>query len=144
MPEGTPMIILGDTKLLLLWTFVMKYFSISPVASKSAITPSFMGLIGTMLAGVLPSILFASAPTATGFLSSLLITTTEGSLHTIPFPLTNTRVFAVPRSIARSFENNPRNLWKNIIPPILSEVLLSQQFLQSHHQIASRPCSPTK
>src|SRR3990167_3183691 len=35
--------------------------------------------------------------------------TTEGSHSTIPRPLTNTRLVAVPRSMARSLEKRPRN-----------------------------------
>jgi hypothetical protein len=58
------------------------------VASKSAITPSFIGLMAAMFEGVLPSIFFASAPTATVFLLSFLMTTTDGSSQTIPFPFT--------------------------------------------------------
>lgn len=33
----------------------------------------------------------------------------DGSFVTIPFPFRYTRVFAVPRSIARSFDMNPNN-----------------------------------
>src|SRR5947209_12222569 len=74
------------------------------VTLKSAITPSFMGLMATMLPGVLPSISFASLPTASTSPVVLLIATIEGSLTTMPFPLAYTRVLAVPRSIARSEE----------------------------------------
>ena len=49
--------------------------------------------------GVLPIISLASLPTAKGLLVLLFIATTEGSLKTIPFPLTKTKVFAVPKSI---------------------------------------------
>src|SRR2546428_13798876 len=41
----------------------------------------------------------------------------EGSLRTIPSPRTNTRVFAVPRSIARSSENCSAHRLKNITLP---------------------------
>src|SRR5437660_12840299 len=41
----------------------------------------------------------------------------EGSLRTIPSPRTNTRVFAVPRSIARSSENCSAQRLKNITLP---------------------------
>src|SRR2546426_4638346 len=82
----------------------MKYFSISSVLSKSAITPSFIGLIATMSPGVRPSMSLASRPTAYTFLVFLSIATIEGSLTTIPRPLAKTRVFAVPRSMARSLE----------------------------------------
>src|SRR5207245_7766635 len=41
----------------------------------------------------------------------------EGSLRTIPSPRTNTSVFAVPRSIARSSENCSAHRLKNITLP---------------------------
>jgi hypothetical protein len=75
------------------------------VTLKSAITPSFIGLIATTLPGVRPSISFASRPTATTSEVFLLIATIEGSLTTIPLPRANTSVLAVPRSMARSEEN---------------------------------------
>src|ERR1039458_2674086 len=75
------------------------------VTLKSAMTPSFIGLIATMLPGVRPSISLASLPTASTSPVFLLIATMEGSLTTIPFPLAKTKVLAVPRSIARSEEN---------------------------------------
>ena len=74
-------------------------------------TPSLSGLIASMVPGVLPSIAFASAPTATtvfvGLPFSLRSATTEGSLRTTPLPLAYTSVLAVPRSIERSFEKYP-------------------------------------
>src|SRR5437762_11558749 len=75
------------------------------VTLKSAITPSFIGRMATMLPGVRPSISLASLPTASTSPLFLLIATIEGSLTTIPFPFAKTRVLAVPRSIARSDEN---------------------------------------
>src|SRR5687767_15961084 len=69
-------------------------------------TPSFMGLIATMLPGVRPSISLASRPTASTRPFNLLIATMDGSFTTIPFPRAYTQVLAVPRSIARSLENN--------------------------------------
>ena len=72
---------------------------------KSAITPSFIGLIATTLPGVRPSMSFASRPTATTSPLFLLIATIEGSFTTIPLPRANTSVFAVPKSMARSDEN---------------------------------------
>src|SRR6516162_3104980 len=83
----------------------MKYVSIFSVTLKSAITPSFIGLIATTLPGVRPSMSFASRPTATTSPLILLIATMEGSFTTIPLPCENTNVFAVPKSIARSDEN---------------------------------------
>src|ERR1044072_4036218 len=83
----------------------MKCWSIFSVTSKSAITPSFIGRMAMMLPGVRPSISLASLPTASTLLVTLLIATMEGSLTTMPRPLAYTRVFAVPRSMARSLEN---------------------------------------
>lgn len=70
--------------------------------SKSAMTPSFMGRTATMLPGVRPIIFLASAPTARIPPVLVLIATTDGSLSTIPRPLTYTSVLAVPRSTAMS------------------------------------------
>src|SRR5208283_2774908 len=75
------------------------------VTLKSAITPSFMGLMATMLPGVRPSISLASLPTASTSPVDLLIATMDGSLTTMPLPWAETRVFAVPKSMARSEEN---------------------------------------
>src|SRR5262245_30626731 len=69
-------------------------------------TPSFIGLIATILPGVRPSISLASLPTASTRPLILLIATIEGSLTTIPLPRAYTHVFAVPRSIARSLEKS--------------------------------------
>ncbi len=88
-------------------TFWMKYLSICSVTSKSLITPSLSGRTATMLAGVRPSMRFASVPMASTFLVFLLTATTDGSSMTTPLPRTVTRVFAVPRSIPMSWENNP-------------------------------------
>src|SRR6185369_16154949 len=67
-------------------------------------TPSRIGLIAVMLVGVRPSISFASLPTASICALAVLKATIDGSLSTMPRPRANTHVFAVPRSIARSFE----------------------------------------
>src|SRR5829696_2918092 len=91
-------------------TLRMKSASIFSVTSKSAITPSFNGLIATILPGVRPSIRLAADPTATTLSVLVSMATTEGSERTIPCPLTNTSVFAVPRSIATSRPNNPPNI----------------------------------
>ncbi|MNM88610.1 hypothetical protein D3C81_1008320 [compost metagenome] len=101
--------ILGLVNELLLITFSMNFLIIVCVISKSAITPSFSGLIATIFPGVLPIICLASVPTAKDFFVVLFIATTEGSLKTTPFPLTNTKVLAVPKSIPISFviPNNP-------------------------------------
>src|SRR5215510_5278204 len=76
------------------------------VTLKSAMTPSFIGLIATMLPGVRPSISLASFPTASTRPLILLIATIDGSLTTIPLPRAYTQVLAVPRSIARSLEKS--------------------------------------
>src|SRR4030095_9166004 len=68
-------------------------------------TPSFIGLMATILPGVRPSMSLASLPTASTRPFTLLIATIDGSLTTIPFPRAYTQVLAVPRSIARSLEN---------------------------------------
>src|SRR5579864_9521291 len=69
-------------------------------------TPSFIGLIATMFPGVRPSMSLASLPTASTRPFTLLIATIDGSLTTMPFPRAYTQVLAVPRSMARSLENN--------------------------------------
>src|SRR4029453_1407983 len=71
-------------------------------------TPSFIGLMATMLPGGRPSISFASRPTASTRPLILLIATIEGSLTTMPFPRAYTQVLAVPRSMARSLENSEK------------------------------------
>src|ERR687893_608777 len=73
-------------------------------------TPSLRGLRATMLPGVRPSIRLAADPTATTLSVLLSMATTDGSESTIPCPLTNTSVFAVPRSIATSRPNSPPNI----------------------------------
>src|SRR6266480_6250622 len=77
-------------------------------------TPSFMGLMATMLPGVRPSISLASLPTASTSPVFLLMATIDGSFTTMPLPLAKTSVLAVPRSMARSLENmlnSERRLW---------------------------------
>ena len=90
------------------WTRRTKYLIISSVTSKSLITPSRSGRIAMMLAGVRPTIRFASAPTARTRFVFASIATTDGSLMTIPRSRTWTSVFAVPRSIPMSREKRPR------------------------------------
>src|SRR5215204_504523 len=113
-PLGTQTTTLGpirDRKILR-WGCALriKYASIFSVTSKSAITPSLRGRMATMLPGVRPSIRFAADPTATTLSVLVSIATTEGSESTIPCPLTNTSVFAVPRSIATSRPKSPPNI----------------------------------
>ena len=78
---------------LLSCTFLMNILSICSVMVKSAITPSLIGRMATMLPGVLPSIIFASLPTAWMVFfafgpPSKRIATTEGSSSTMPLPRT--------------------------------------------------------
>src|SRR5215471_14143671 len=79
------------------------------VTLKSAITPSFIGRIVTMLPGVRPSMSFASFPTASTSFVTLVMATIEVSFTTTPLPFAYTSVFAVPRSIARSEEKRLNN-----------------------------------
>ncbi len=61
------------------------------VISKSAITPSLSGRMATIEPGVRPSIFFASEPIASTRREpreSFCTATTEGSLQTMPSPLT--------------------------------------------------------
>src|SRR5262245_8238662 len=73
-------------------------------------TPSFRGWTTRMWGGVRPSIALASLPTAMTERSVSSMATMDGSRRTTPSPRTNTRVFAVPRSIARSRENARKNI----------------------------------
>src|SRR5246127_719821 len=106
----------------------MKYVSIFSVTLKSAMTPSFIGLMATMLPGVRPSISLASLPTASTSLVFLFIATIEGSLTTMPLPRAYTRVLAVPKSMARSLEkmlNSDRRLCERDEPllyPLLDDI----------------------
>ena len=87
MFDGQHINILGLPKKLLPFTFLIKLFNIISVISKSAITPSFIGLIAFTCPGVLPNISLATVPTATGLFVSSSIATTLGSFRTIPWPL---------------------------------------------------------
>ena len=78
------MMMRGRTMVLRLWALRMKWESIFSVISKSAITPSFMGRMATMLPGVRPSISLASLPTASTLPVILLTATMEGSETTMP------------------------------------------------------------
>src|ERR1700712_2089465 len=71
-------------------------------------TPSFMGLIAMMLPGVRPSISLASLPTASTSPVTRFTAMMEGSLTMMPLPWAKTRVFAVPRSMARSLEKSEK------------------------------------
>src|SRR5262245_52176971 len=104
----------------------MKYVNIFSVTSKSAMTPSFIGLIATMLPGVRPSMSLASLPTASTRPLTLLIATIDGSLTTMPFPRAYTQVLAVPRSIARSLEKSENNERRLILPKTFQSELKTQ------------------
>ena len=106
--DGTPMTTRGRSKPLRLCAFLMKWVSIFSAASKSAMTPSFIGLIAVMLPGVRPSISLASVPTASMRPLTLFRATMDGSLTTMPRPRAKTQVLAVPRSMARSWEKRAR------------------------------------
>src|SRR5215208_4669749 len=72
-------------------------------------TPFFSGWLATMWAGVRPIMFLAAEPTATTLSVFVSTATTEGSESTTPRLLTNTNVFAVPKSIATSGVNSRPN-----------------------------------
>ena len=102
--EGMPITMRGLRNWFPVRVFLMKYCSIFSVISKSAITPSFIGRMARIFAGVLPSMSLASDPTAWIRPLRSSTTTMEGSRRTMPRPRIYTSVLAVPRSIARSEE----------------------------------------
>src|ERR1700675_2269934 len=114
----------------------MNRFNICSAISKSAITPSFMGRTAIMLPGVRANILFASVPTASTRLVLFSTATTEGALSTIPFPCTYTRVDAVPRSMATSFENHPKMS--------LAKPTIALPSSQTPTAYSVRQCQPTR
>ena len=80
-PDGTQTMIMGLAKERRLCTLRMKCLIISSATSKSAMTPSRIGRIASMLPGVRPSIILASLPTArTDFLPPrvVMVATTDG------------------------------------------------------------------
>src|SRR6476659_9085249 len=88
-------------------------------------TPSFIGLMATMLPGVRPSISFAPVPTASTRPVTLLTATIDGSLTTMPRPLAYTQVLAVPRSMAKSVERNDNSEPKPIVQNHAAPALFS-------------------
>ncbi len=104
MADGTPMTTRGRSQPPCRCALRMKCVSIFSAASKSAMTPSRIGLIAVMLPGVRPSISFASVPTASILPLMAFNARIDGSFSTIPLPQAYTHVFAVPRSMARSSE----------------------------------------
>jgi hypothetical protein len=92
-PQGTQMMMRGLGAQQRGWTILMNCLSICSVTVKSAITPSFIGRMASMLPGTLPSMALASLPTAwMVFLPfgppSWRMATTEGSSSTMPLPRT--------------------------------------------------------
>ena len=104
-PEGMHTTMRGRLRVLDFSAFLMKYFSMAAVTSKSAMTPSFKGRTATMEPGVRPSISLACLPTASTSSVRTSTATTEGSRITMPLPRINTSVFAVPKSMPMSLEN---------------------------------------
>src|SRR4028118_245197 len=80
-------------------------------------TPSLSGLNAVSLPGVRPSMRLAPEPTSTTLSVLVSMATTDGSESTMPCPLTNTSVFAVPRSIATSRPKSPPNI---LVPSVRS------------------------
>ena len=75
---------------------------ICSVVSKSVIAPPRSGRTATMKLGVRPIMSQASWPVANTSLVRRFLAITVGSFMMMPSPCLYTRVFAVPRSIARS------------------------------------------
>ena len=113
-PQGTQMMMRGlGLNMERGCTILMNCLSICSVTVKSAITPSFMGRMASMLPGTLPSMALASRPTACMLFlpwgpPSCRMATTEGSSSTMPRSRTKISVLAVPRSMARSVEKYRR------------------------------------
>ncbi|GIS54655.1 hypothetical protein Ct9H90mP29_16970 [bacterium] len=63
---------------------------------------------------VLPNIALASSPTATIVSSWTFRVTIDGSLTTMPLPLSQIKVFAVPRSMATSPESQFKTLGNDL------------------------------
>src|SRR5262249_23656208 len=64
----------------------------------------------------------------------------EGSWRTMPWPRTNTSVFAVPRSIAKSLENFVAQLLDNTFSPGLDSIALGQRRRRLRHASFVWPC----
>ncbi len=87
-PEGTQIMISGLKIRWRPWTLPMKWCSMPSVTTKSAITPSRIGRTTWIVSGARPTISSASFPTARIRVPSRFTATSEGSLMTIPSPLT--------------------------------------------------------
>src|SRR5262249_32874138 len=92
--------------------------------SKSAITPPRKGRMTSIVPGTRPNMRLASLPTARTRSLPFTRLTTDGSRMTTPRPRRATRVLAVPRSIAKSFD-------KRLLSFLMSKVhsLLRVQYL---------------
>ena len=105
-PDGMPISIRGrgmsPTRS---WTCWTKYLIICSVTSKSLMTPSRSGRTAMMLAGVRPTIRFASAPIASTFLVARVDRHHARLADHDASSRTCTNVLAVPRSIPMSREN---------------------------------------
>ena len=82
--SGTPTTMRGAAQRRRPSAFWTKWLIIRSAASKSAITPSCMGRIALMWSGVLPTMSYASAPTASTRLVTVFMATTDGSRRMIP------------------------------------------------------------
>src|SRR5262249_15511949 len=105
-------------------------------------TPSFIGLIATMLPGVRPSMSLASLPTASTRPFTLLMATIEGSFTTSPVPLAYTQVLAVPRSMARSLEKTEsieRRLNRELLSSAVGDRIVDGRCPATRHHVL--PCS---
>ena len=87
-PEGTQIMISGLNRRWRPCTLPMKWWSMPSVTTKSAITPSRIGRTTWIASGVRPTISCAWRPMARMRVPSRLTATREGSLTTIPSPLT--------------------------------------------------------
>src|SRR5688572_22370262 len=109
-------------------------------------TPSRSGRIATMLAGVRPTIRFASAPMASTRFERVSMATTDGSLITMPRLRTVTSVFAVPRSMPTSWLRRPSRPSKSPKVPLVMLVVacVARQGGGSFEPDAVRPGTPTR
>ena len=88
----------------------MKCVSIFSAASKSAMTPSFIGLIAVMLPGVRPEHLLGFGADRLDAAVDLVDRDDRRlARRRCPVPRAKMQVLAVPRSMARSWEKRDRN-----------------------------------
>jgi hypothetical protein len=96
-----------------------KVQQIASNTSESAIILSLIWHKVVMLPGVSPNIFFVSFPTSLTLIDVAHISTMIALLSTIPLSLTNTKVFAVQRSITISLDKNPSRLPKKVLTKLL-------------------------